>query len=343
MTTTKDSVSTLSVVIVNFHAWEKLKSCLHSLSPNNQHGVELEICVIDNDPADQQMDEFALQFPNVKFVKNSGNNGFAHGCNTGALKTQAQTILFLNPDTRVPKNGLAKMLEAFAELPPFSILATDKGKPNGKFERSNRFFPSLLTMSGIGKALHRQLNKNKIKSEFSREKPLIFPDWVSGCVVMIDRQNFLQLNGWDTRFWMYSEDADLCKRATVTGGQIALMQNLCIEHDHGTSSRINAVTEALTKTEVKISHHVYVSIHHSGIVGWLMHLQLLVFDTLSTGLWALLSLLFFNHPKAVSKRLQFANLLRYYAHAVKSGSWLSPRSLGKETRFVATNPLNQYK
>lgn len=323
----------LTIIIVNYHSWDKLKPCLESLSEANQPDIILEIQVVDNDPNDPHMADFARHYPQVNFVKNIGNHGFAHGCNTGALHATASVLLFLNPDTRVPKQGLKAMLERFASLPQHSILASDKKKPNGKSERIQRFFPRLFVQTGLGKAINRLFHKKQLAETFSKEQDIVYPDWVSGSVVMISRSTFARLNGWDTQFWMYSEDADLCKRASLLGGKIALAQQLIIEHDHGASSRINPVTTALTKTEVKISHHVFVSKHFRGLTRMLMHIELLVFDTLGTALWAIISILAGTHPKAKAKRLLLVNLLQYYGQCLRQGHWLSPRSVGKETRI----------
>lgn len=323
----------LSIIIVNFHAWNKLNDCLKSLLNNEQPEIEFEIIVVDNDPEDPKMTEFAKQFPTVNFIKNSGNHGFAHGCNTGALQSSGNSLLFLNPDTVVLKYTLCEMLKAFQALPKHSILATHKRTPKGKNERVERFFPKLLSQTGPGKALFRLLNKKRIKEAFSSESPMVYPDWVSGSVLMLERETFNLLGGWDTRYWMYSEDADICKRAQAIGGKVALLQSSYIEHHHGSSSRINPYTAALTKTEVKISHHVFISLHFTGFRRILMHSELVLFDTLGTLMWAIISLIGLTHPKAKVKRILLINLMKYYAGVIQRGSWISPRSVGKEMRL----------
>ncbi|NNJ73032.1 MAG: glycosyltransferase family 2 protein [Enterobacterales bacterium] len=333
MEQTPNDSKALSIIIVNYHSWEKLRNCLESLAPENQPTINLEIIVVDNDPYDQQMNEFCDLYPNVQFVKNEGNYGFAHGCNTGSLLANGSVYLFLNPDTVVPEGVIEKMLTSFKTLGKHDVLSTNKNTKRGKFERTQRFFPKLGLQSGLGKAFHRLLNNKTLNEAFSQDKDIVYPDWVSGSVVMIGRETFNKLHGWDTQFWMYSEDADLCKRASLLGGKIAINQHLNILHDHGASSRINQTVSALTKSEVKISHHVFISKHFKGLKRILMHAELIVIDTISTTFYLLLSLIFFTSSKLKIKRLLWLNLIKYYMFCVRSRQWLSPRSIGKDSRI----------
>ncbi len=333
MNTQPEHNAELSIIIVNYHAWDKLKNCLKSLSPAHQPGLKLDIIVVDNDPDDPKLSEFVSDYPDVRFIKNEGNYGFAHGCNTGALLATSPVFLFLNPDTVAPDGVLREMLTSFATLDEHSILGTNKTNRQGKPERIQRFFGTFGMQSGIGKALHRLLKKQAINERFSADKAIVYPDWISGSVVMISRETFYQIHGWDTRFWMYSEDADLCKRVHLLGGKVALNQTLNIMHDHGGSSRINEAISALTKSEVKISHHVYVSKHFTGLHRLLMHTELIVLDTISTTFYMLISLIFFTSSKLKTKRYLWFNLISYYRHCLASGQWLSPRSVGIDNRL----------
>lgn len=323
----------LSVVIVTYQSWEVLKACLNSLNASKHPTVNLDVIVVDNHPEKPIPTEIEQSYPAFKFIKNSGNHGFAHGCNTGALQAKAPVILFLNPDTRVPANTLETMLNEFEKLPEHSILGCLQRSPKGKTERIARQFPSIVNISGIGRAIVRQFKSKQLKRDFAADLSMVWPDWISGSVVMITRSTLITLNGWDTRYWMYSEDVDLCKRAKNAGGQIALLQSTSIVHDHGGSTRINPEVKALTKTEVKISHHTFISLHHSGFERIAMHSFLLLADTLAFSLSALLSLLYFPSTKSRYQRLRLRMLWRYYLHCLSSGTWQSPRSVGLETRF----------
>ena len=110
---------------------------------------------------------------------------------------------------------------------------------------------------------------------------LFFPDWISGSVVMMKKDIYGQLNGFDEDFWMYYEDVDICKRAQDAGGRIVFCKNITIEHNHGGSSRMNLRITSLTKTEVYISRHVYISKHKRGIERGLIQTFLVVNSLIS--------------------------------------------------------------
>ncbi|MCF2947273.1 glycosyltransferase family 2 protein [Paraglaciecola aquimarina] len=319
--------TSVSVVIVNYRSWDKLAACLDSLLKTNTDNIKLEIIVVDNCSDDEKLDAFAAQYPSINFILNSGNHGFAHGCNTGAKASNSEYLFFLNPDTEVPTQLFSYLIDGLNKLPAFSIIATQKLSAKGKAERVERFLPRWYTLTGIGKAAHRFCIRSQLKQNFALDKEVVYPEWVSGSVIFMRSKAYKKLNGWNESYWMYSEDVDLCKRAANSDGKIALLQNVAIIHNHGGSSRINPVTSALTKSEVYISRHIYIAQHFNKKNVFVIQGLLTVKTLIKTGLIAFLSILAFNHPKAQVSRQLFKNLISYYTHALVNKTWLSPRSV----------------
>jgi GT2 family glycosyltransferase len=146
-------------------------------------------------------------------------------------------------------------------------------------------------------------------------------------VVLIRKELFIKINGFDEDFWMYFEDVDICTRVRDLGGEIALAGNISIEHNHGGSSRINIKTASLTKTEVRISQHLYISKHKEGFEKLIIQVFLVVNNIISGGLMALTGLLLFFIPKVFARTMIFIKLLLYYFRALSRFSWISPRSV----------------
>ena len=327
--------SIISVIIVNYRSWKKLAGCLNSLQCVDPSKATLDIIVVDNCSNDDRFETFAADYPSVRFILNSGNYGYAHGCNTGAKAGSGQYFLFINPDTIVQPGSIELLLSTIEEYPLNSILSTLQITPKGKIERVERFFPRWLLLTGLGKSLYRLINRSRLKREFAGDKEVVFPDWVSGSVQFMRREAYLNLKGWDERFWMYKEDVDICQRATKIGGKIVLLQKTSFLHNHGGSSRINTDISALTKSEVYISGHVYVSIHEQGLQRVAMQVFLVARALLKTTVSALLSCLVFPSKRAKMHRLLLINLCRYYANVLRVKSWISPRSVcyrGKRTQ-----------
>ena len=109
------SSNTISIIIVNYKSWKVLRNCLNSISQINIDGVEIETIVVDNASNDGKLTDFKNDFPNINFIENSGNNGFANGCNLGANNAKGNYLLFLNPDTVLNKVALSKMLNYYQQ------------------------------------------------------------------------------------------------------------------------------------------------------------------------------------------------------------------------------------
>jgi GT2 family glycosyltransferase len=155
----------------------------------------------------------------------------------------------------------------------------------------------------------------------------LFPDWVSGSVILMKNDLFRSIKGFDEDFWMYYEDVDICKRVRNSGGEAAFLRNATVEHNHGGSSRINVRTTSVTKTEVFISRHLYISKHLSGSKQILVQVFLVINNFISGGLMAIVGLLLFFVPRMFSRTLIFSRLISYYFRSFFRLSWISPRSV----------------
>ena len=109
--------TTISIIIVNYKSWHHLQNCLNAINKITLNSISLEVVVIDNTLDAIKIDEFAASYPNFNFYLNSGNNGFANGCNLGAEKATGSYFLFLNPDTIIAKEPILEMYKAIANSP----------------------------------------------------------------------------------------------------------------------------------------------------------------------------------------------------------------------------------
>ncbi len=245
----------ISIVIVNYKSWKHLKNCLDALTHFKQKKFTFEVVVIDNNSNDGKLKEFSEKYTQFRFIENSGNNGFANGCNLGAINSAGKNMLFLNPDTIANEDAIDKMSTCLSNNENYGIVSCNQLNNNGSFEDVDRIFPGPFTLFGITRAIYRLLAK-----ETKQDEENIFPDWVSGSVVCISRKWFQKINGWNEDYWMYFEDVDLCKKVRDANGEVVLLKNVNIIHNHGGASRININTSKITKSEVLISKHVYIRI-----------------------------------------------------------------------------------
>ena len=316
----------ISIIIVNYKSWAHLQNCLSSLEGIDQDSFSFEVIVVDNHSNDNNLEAFSKKFPTYKFVSNTGNYGFSSGNNFGAQQARGEFLLFLNPDTILKKGALLTMLQLAKENLDYGIVSCTKLNIEGNPEKDIRFFPKLATFFGISRAIYQGLNNKTLVQKFNKKKDVIFPDWVSGSVIFISKKWFDFVEGWNEDYWLYFEDVDLCKRITDAGGKIALTKNASIIHCHGGASRINLNTSALTKTEVIISKHVYISNNFNSKIKFLFHFMLLFFGLISKFFLAVIGIIFFFIPKCYLQLLIFNNLVRYYMNALLKKTWIGERA-----------------
>ena len=315
----------LSIVTVNYKSWEHLATALDALAGDFPAGWE--VIVVDNESSPDSFAPFAARYPWVKFIANPENSGFGFGCNTGVAEATGEQLLFMNPDVIAKPGDIQKLIDVKRKhnigiVAPQQVSAT--GKPQKVFDD----FPGILNQSKSLKALMRLLLPGKFKDPRKRWTELTYCDWVTGSVLLIDRDDFDAIGGWSEDYWMYVEDADLCRKAHNIGLSVAYVPDVVVIHAHGGSSRLNVDVKSMTKLEVIISKHVYTQIHMLGARRVLMHtlIALLRMPILLIG--GLLDLVTLRQVPTLRVRgRMLAGLMRYYGGVVDSGSWLSPRAI----------------
>lgn len=322
----------IAIIIVNFKGWQALDECLSSLEAIASDRMTLEVIVVDNCSNDGNFETFQKKFHQFTFILNSGNNGFANGCNVGAAKASSDYLLFLNPDTKVDKQNLELFFEAYLkhqnEIAVLSCLQVDE---NGKFYKQHNLLPKFATFFGIPRAIYKLVFKNKISAVFQENEDFIYPEWITGAVVLLSKKWFDKVSGWNENFWMYMEDVDLCKRISDANGKVAVFKKATIFHKHGGASRINIKTKALTKTEVIISKHAYIQHNFSPLSGFFLHSRLIFGVLLEKLLFSFIALPLFFVQKLQVNKLILKNYISYLFSVVKNNTFISPRA----TKFSA--------
>ncbi len=316
----------ISVIIVNYKGGESFTRCLQSLQNIQDNRFSFEVIVVDNQSNDGKKAEYIRLFPQFIFISNTGNNGFANGCNLGASYSNGTNLLFLNPDTNVNPDALFDMLEEVRVRPEYSIVSCSQIGENGKADKPYGQFLTLSTLTGWLRAIRKPF-AGSIEKSIGETKHYIYPDWVSGSVIMIRKDSFVRLGKWDDDFWMYYEDVDLCRRARLRHGEIVTLKTAEVGHLHGGSSRLNKEITVMTKTEVNISRHVYITKHEMKERAFYMHLILIINNLVLGLIPAFFGMIFFFLKRCNICTLAYIKLAGYYLQAIRFGNWISPRSI----------------
>jgi len=233
--------ASVHVVIVNWNSGSQLGECLESFVTIAQDDIALaRVTVIDNASADGSCDRLeAVPLPLV-FVRNDDNRGFAAACNQGAAGSDADFLLFLNPDTRL-RAGSLELPARYLSSPhheAVGVVGIQLLDGDGRVARNTARTPTAWSMIGNSLGLDGLL-------------PAVFPphfvtDWahdetrpvdqVMGAFFFVRRSVFEMLGGFDERFFVYYEDLDFSLRAREQGfGSVYLATAQAFHRGQGTT------------------------------------------------------------------------------------------------------------
>lgn len=215
-------ISSLDIVIVNWNAGKLLLECVRSIGLALNGSFKLNsVTIVDNASQDNSLNGIEdIQLP-INLIRNADNFGFARSCNLGAGTSQADYILFLNPDTRLFENSLQVPI-TFLDNPMnegVGIVGVKIVDEKENVSRNCARFPTPLGMIYMSLGLDK-IFPNVFPAHFMTEWDHLdsrVVDQIMGSFLLIRRDLFKRLNGFDERFFVYYEDADLSLRAKQNG------------------------------------------------------------------------------------------------------------------------------
>ncbi len=202
----------LDVVVVTHNSSAHLASALGALP----HG--LNVVVVDNASSDDSIG--VAQAHGATVIAGETNAGFAAACNRGAAVGDEKLILFLNPDAVIEQTGLERLI-ARLDDPAIGVVSPRLAYPDGARQRVQWPYPSSRQACGEALGLHR--NRSDDGSD----------GFVIGACFMVRREAFEAAGGFDERFWLYGEEADLCRRIEDLGWSIERVANAAAVHVSG--------------------------------------------------------------------------------------------------------------
>ncbi len=205
-------------------------------------GIEGEVIVVDNDSRDNSLEYLLPKFPDVHFISNKENLGFAKACNQGMKRATGEQVLFLNPDTIIPEDCLKKCLDFMGFHPNAGALGIKMLDGSGRFlPESKRAFPSPWTSLFKLFGLSRLFPRSKIFSRYHLghldKNTNNKVDVLAGAFMLVKKQALEKTGGFDERFFMYGEDVDLSYRIEEAGYANYYFAESSILHFKGESTR----------------------------------------------------------------------------------------------------------
>lgn len=222
----------LSIVIVSCNSGPFLEECLNVVF-RGQHGFSVKVILVDNHSSDGSVERIETEFPELTFIRNNRNLGFAKACNQGLQFARGDYVLFLNPDAFIKGDALARCVT-------FMDVNTDVGMLGCRLlNMDGTLQPSCSDFPFIHKLFLEHLLRNRIFSQALRRKLLLKywkhdkireVDWVLGAF-MLSRLGLLKkLKGFDEDFFLYGEDMELCYRIKQNRWKIAFLPDAKVIH-----------------------------------------------------------------------------------------------------------------
>jgi O-antigen biosynthesis protein len=267
----------LSVIIVNYNVKYFLEHCLWSVVKAMEN-IQGEIFVVDNDSGDGSRDFFLDKFPEVTFIWNPENEGFAKANNKALKRASGKYILFLNPDTIVPEDCFSNCLSFMRSRGDSGALGIKMIDGSGNFlKESKRAFPSPMTSLFKLSGLTRLFPKSKLFSKyhlgFLDENINHEVDVLAGAFMIIPKKILDSTGTFDESFFMYGEDIDLSYRIQKAGYKNYYFAEGSILHFKGESTKKGSLNY------VKIFYKamsVFVKKHYGGTKAGLFNLLIQV-------------------------------------------------------------------
>ena len=212
MTLNDDSL--VSIIIVNYNQRLYLQKCLKSIHENNHKRIE--VILVDNNSTDDSLDFVRKNFPKVNIINLERNYGYAEPNNIGAKMAKGQLLYFLNNDTELCPNSISELVKVIRE-PDIVICQSLLLKSDGKVDSSGDFITT------VGLAYKSVKKTDKIKPILSAR----------GAAMMIRKDVFWELGGFDKKFFASFEDVDLGWRAWIFGYKVVLVPSSIVYHVGG--------------------------------------------------------------------------------------------------------------
>ena len=211
----------VSVIVVSYEGRELLGRCLAALDADEAGPLDRELIVVDQASHDGTAAWLAAERPDVKLVALAQNVGFGPGNNRGAAVARGDWLVLLNSDCFVDPGAIDELVRFAGQLPEPGIVGPRLRWPDGSLQRSCRRFPTPARIATEYLFLRKLAPGSRLLNgfycgEFAHDEPRRV-DWLTGACLLLRRDLYERLGGFDESFFLYSEEVDLCRRALDLG------------------------------------------------------------------------------------------------------------------------------
>jgi N-acetylglucosaminyl-diphospho-decaprenol L-rhamnosyltransferase len=235
--------TSVDFVVVAYRSAGILGACLDSIaadlagtSAEAGWGDGATVIVVDNASPDDSAAVARAHSVGATVIESAVNAGFGSGCNLGAAAGRSANLFFLNPDARLTPGTTSRLLQELDQEPTLGAIGPALSDPKGDYRAASAGFePSLRSIIGhfllLGRVpgLRRWFRPLQLPEGSGEHRP----DWVSGAALVVRREAFEEVRGFDESMFLYMEDVDLCRRLRERRWRIGYEPGVVVTHELG--------------------------------------------------------------------------------------------------------------
>lgn len=248
----------LSIIILNYNTRDFLAKCLQSIKKSDLGGMSVEVIVVDNASSESITGITSTTgITGLKIIQNKKNLGFSKGNNIGVGESSGHYVLFLNPDTVLPKNALRAMFDFMEKHPDVGVASPRLELTDGSLdEASHRGFPTPWNAFCHFSGLRSLFPKSRLFAGYTMgwlldNNELHEVDSVSGAFLFTRREIGEKIGWWDEDYFWYGEDLDFCYKVNERNWKVMFLPQISVLHYRGVSSGIKEHSRELATSNAE--------------------------------------------------------------------------------------------
>jgi N-acetylglucosaminyl-diphospho-decaprenol L-rhamnosyltransferase len=265
-------VDDLAIIIVSTNEANWLRPCLSTVF-GHVGDLRADVVVVDNESHDGTRELVTREFAQARVVA-SRNHGFSHANNRALMTCNARYVLFLNPDTKILEGMFSDLVEAMDERPTVGLIGVRQVAAEGQLDQTIRYFPNALRAMGAALAADRLPHRPRWLGEreldaaaYDRE---VACDWTSGSFMLARREAIESAGYLDERYFMYSDETDLCRRIKTAGWEVRHLPSMTILHHAGKAGVKPSIESLGAWTRVAYARKHFSPLHRAAYSGALV-------------------------------------------------------------------------
>lgn len=236
----KRIIPCVTIVIVNYNSKELLRPLVDSINRSSSR-YSFEIIIVDNHSSDGSKELILNEIPDVIFIENSRNIGYAAAVNRGIRCGTGKYFFILNPDVQLCKGTLDKMVNYMENHNDVGALGCKIINPDGTIQLSGKTFPTIKLALYHSFGIHHVFPRNRtmhryylFEKDYNRTYEV---DHLMGSALMVRKEAIDKAGLLDEKFFLYFEDVDWCWRIKQRGYKVVYFPDAIVIHEKGACTR----------------------------------------------------------------------------------------------------------